>query len=83
MFQVKKYIRFSDFQAKSELFMTEKVLPFTDEVKVVLVHKCLQQWQLLEMLGYILGLLEGFGYLHKTGVTVQPGLCRKALGQVL
>ena len=41
--------------------MTEKVLPFTDEVIVVLVHKCLQQLQLLalhlDMLGYILGLL--------------------------
>ena len=46
-FQVKTYIRFSDFQSKSELLMAEKVLPFTDEVIVVLVHKCLQQLQLL------------------------------------
>ena len=34
-------------------------------------HKCLQQLQLLamhlDMLGYILGLLNGFGYLRKTG----------------
>ena len=54
--------RFSDFQSKSELLMTEKVLPFTDEVIVVLVHKCSQQLQLLvlhlEMLGYILRLLR-------------------------
>ena len=71
MFQVKTYIRFSDFQSKSELLMTEKVPTFKDEVIVVLVHKCLQQLQLLalhfEMLGYILGFLKGFGYLRKTG----------------
>ena len=35
MFQVNTYIRFSDFQSKSELLITEKVLPFTDEVIVV------------------------------------------------
>ena len=35
VFQVKTYIRFCDFQSKSELLMTEKVLPFTDEVIVV------------------------------------------------
>ena len=44
--------------------MTVKGLPFTDEVIIVLLHKCLQQLQLLalhfEMLGYILGLLTGF-----------------------
>ena len=34
----KTYIKFSDFQPISELLMTEKVLPFTDEVNVVLVH---------------------------------------------
>ena len=71
MFQVKTYIRFSDFQSKSELLMTEKVLPFTDEVIAVLLHKCSQQLQLLalhlEMLGYIPGLSKGFGYLRKTG----------------
>ena len=49
MFQVKTYIRFSDFQAKSELFMTENVLPFTDEVIIILVHKCSQQLQLLAL----------------------------------
>ena len=71
MFQVKIYIRLSDTQSKSKLLMTEKVLPFTDEVIVVLVYKCSQQLQhlalYLEMLGYILGLLKGFGYLRKTG----------------
>ena len=35
----KTFIGFSDFQSKSELLMTEKVLPFTDEMVVVLVHK--------------------------------------------
>ena len=42
--------------------MTEKVLPCTGEMIVVLVNKCSQQLQLLalhlEMLGYILGLLK-------------------------
>ena len=38
MFQVNTYIRFSDFQSKSELLITEKVLPFTDEVIVVFVQ---------------------------------------------
>ena len=51
--------------------MTEKVQPFTDEVIVELIHKCLQQLQLLalhlDMLGYILSILNGFGYLRKTG----------------
>ena len=32
--------RFPDFQSKSELLITEKVLPFTDEEVVVFVHKC-------------------------------------------
>ena len=40
VFQVNAYIRFSDFQSKSELLITEKVLPFADEVIVVFVHKC-------------------------------------------
>ena len=58
--------------------MTEKVLPFTDEVIVVLVHKCLQQLQLLalhlDMLGYILGLLNRFRYLRKTGDLIGDNL---------
>ena len=45
--------------------MAEKFLPFTDEVIVVLEHKCSQQLEFLalhlEMLGYILGLLKDFG----------------------
>ena len=72
------YIRFSNFQSNSELLMTEKVIPFTDEVIVVMIHKCLQQLQLLtlhlEMLGYIPGLLKGFGYLRKTGDLIGDNL---------
>ena len=87
MFQVKTYIRFPDFQSKSELLMTEKVLPFTDEVIVVLVHKCSQQLQLLalhlEMLGNILGLLKGIGYLHKTGDLIGDHLTRRLLRRIL
>ena len=46
-----------------------------------MVYKCSQQLQLLalllEMLGYILGLLKGFGYLHKTGDLIGDNLtCR-------
>lgn len=45
--------------------MTVKVLPFTDKLIVVLVHKCSQQLQLLalhlDMLVYTLGLVNGFG----------------------
>ena len=61
--------------------MTEKVLPFTDEVIVVLVHECSQQLQLmtlhLEMLGYILDLLKGFGYLRKTVDLIGDNLNRR------
>ena len=35
----KTYTRFIDFQSKSESLTTENVLPFTDEVIVVLEHK--------------------------------------------
>ena len=68
--------------------MTEKVLPFTDEVKVVLVHKCSQQLQQLfalhlEMLGYILGLLKGFGYQRKTGDLIGDNLTHKLLQRIL
>ena len=51
--------------------MTENFLPFTDEVTVELVHKCIQQLHLLalhfEILGYIPGLLNGLEYLRRTG----------------
>ena len=71
MVQVESYIRLSEFQSKSALLKTDKVQPFTDEVKVVLVHKCSHHLQLLtlhlEMLEYVLGLLNGSGYLRKTG----------------
>ena len=36
--QVITYIRSTDFQSKSVSFMTEKVLPFTEDVTVVLEH---------------------------------------------
>ena len=54
--------------------MTEKVLPFTDEVIVVLVHKCSQQWQLLALHLDMLGLLNGFEYLRKTGDLIGDNL---------
>ena len=67
--------------------MTKKVLPFTDEVIVVLVHKCLQQLQLLalhlEMLGYILVLLKEFGFLHKTGDSIGDNLTLRLLRRIL
>ena len=70
-FQVKTYIKPIDFQSKSELLTTENFLPFTDEVTVELVHKCIQQLHLLalhfEILGYIPGLLNGLEYLRRAG----------------
>ena len=47
----------------------ENCLPFTDDVMVVLVHKCVQQTQLLvlqfETLGYIQRLLNALnGYVY-------------------
>ena len=69
------------------MLITEKVLTFTDEVIVVLVHKCTQQLQLLalhlEMLEYILGLLKVFGYLRKTGDLIEDYLSRKLLRRIL
>ena len=54
-----------------ELLTTENFLPFTDEVTVELVHKCIQQLHLLalhfEILGYIPGLLNGLEHLRRTG----------------
>ena len=80
-------IIFSDFQSKLELLIPEKVLPFTDEVIVFLVHKCSQQLQLLalnlEILRYILGLLKGFGYLRKTGDLIGDNLTRRLLQKLL
>ena len=70
--------------------MTEKFLPFTDEVIAVLVHKCSQQLQILalhlEMLGYIqlvLGLLKRFGYLRKTGYLIVDNLICRLLRRIL
>ena len=71
VFQVKTYIKSIDFQSKSELLTTENFLPFTDEVTVELVHKCIQQLHILamhfEILGYIPGLWNGLEYLRRTG----------------
>ena len=54
---------------------------------VVFVHECLQQLQLvalhLEMLGYILGLLKGFGYLRKIRVLIGDNLNRRLLQRKL
>ena len=67
--------------------MTEKVLPFTDEVIIVLVHNCLQHLELLafhlEVLGYVLGLLKGFGYLRKTGDLIGDNLTLRLLRRIL
>ena len=71
VFQIKTYIKSTAFQSNSELFITENILPFTDEVTVDLVHNCLQQLQLLvlhlEILGYMPGLLNRLEYLRRTG----------------
>ena len=54
---------------------------------VVLVRKCSQQLQLLalhlEMLGYILGLLKGLGYLLKTGDLIGDNLTRRLLRRLI
>ena len=69
VFQVRTYTRSIDFQSKSETLTTENVLPFTDEVIVVLAHKWLQQLDFfalhLEILGYSPGLLSGLIYLRR------------------
>ena len=58
--------------------MTENFLPFTDEVTVELVHRCIQQLHLLalhfEILGYIPGLLNGLEYLRRTGDVILAGI---------
>ena len=83
VFQVKTYIKSIDFQSKSELLTTENFLPFTDEVTVELVHKCIQQLHLLalhfEILGYIPGLLNGLEYLRRTGDFSGDNIARRLL----
>ena len=55
-------MRSDEVQSKSPLLIMENCLPFTDDVMVVLVHKCVQQTHLLalhlETLGYIPHLLN-------------------------
>ena len=72
-----------DFQSKSELLTTENFLPFTDEVTVELMHKCIQQLHLLalhfEILGYIPGVLNGLEYLRRTGDFSKDNITRRLL----
>ena len=60
--QVITLIRSDEVQSISLLLIMENCLPFTDDVMVVLVHKCVQQTHLLaldlETLGYIPHLLN-------------------------
>ena len=62
--QVITLIRSDEVQSKSLLLFIENCLPFTDDVMVVLIHKCVQQTHLLalllEKLGYIPRLLNAF-----------------------
>ena len=71
VFQIKTYIKSTAFQSHSDLFITDNILPFTDEVTIDLVHNCLQQLHLLvlhlEILGCIPGLLNRLEYLRRTG----------------
>ena len=62
-------MRSDEVQSKSLLLIIENCLPFTDDVMVVLVHKCVQQTHLLalhlETLGYTprrLNALNGLVY---------------------
>ena len=72
-----------DFQSKSELLTPENFLPFTDEVTVELVHKCIQQLHILalhfEILGYFPGLLNGLEYLRRTGDFSGDNITRRLL----
>ena len=47
--QVITYIRSEEVQSISLLLIMENCLPFTDDVMVVLVHKCVQQTHLLAL----------------------------------
>ena len=72
-------MRSDEVQSKSLLLIMENCLPFTDEVMVVLVHKCVQQTHLLalhlETLGYIprlLNALNGLVYFLIIGDQSSP-----------
>ena len=84
---MKTYIRFSDFQSKSELLMTEKDLPFTDEMIVVLVHTCSQQLQLfgitLRNARIHTRFLKEFVYLRETVDLIGDNLTGKCLRRIL
>ena len=83
VFQVKTYIKSIDFQSKSELLTTENFLPFTDEVTVEMVHKCIQQLHLLalhfEILGYIPSLLNESEFLRKASDFSGDNITRRLL----
>ena len=65
---MRTYIKFSEFQSRSELLIIENCLPLIDEVTVDLVLKCLQHLHLLALhLGYIPHLLNGLVYLRRIG----------------
>ena len=62
------YIKSVDFQVKSDMFTTEKRLPFTDEETVDAVHKREQHLHLeIRVLGYIPLLLNGLVYFRRIG----------------
>ena len=66
--QVITYIKSVDFQVKSDMFTTEKRLPFTDEETVDAVHKREQHLHLeIRVLGYIPLLLNGLVYFRRIG----------------
>ena len=65
--QIITYIRSDEVQSILLLLIMENCLPFTDDVMVVLVHKCVQQTHLLALhlktLGYIPRLLNALNGL--------------------
>ena len=69
--QVITFIKSVDFQVKTDMFTTEKRVPFTDEETVDAVHKWEQNLHLLalllEILGYIPLLLNGLVYFRRIG----------------
>ena len=74
----------------SLLLIMEKCLPFTDDVMVVLVHKCVQQTHLLalhlETLGYIprlLSALNGLVYFLIIGDPREDNLMVGSISQKL
>ena len=65
---MRTYIKFSEFQSRSELLIIENCLPLTDEVTVDLVLKCLQHLHLLALHLEILEYHREKIMLHKIGI---------------